>query len=158
LSQGGYLGVGVDGQIIGRIKLGNRPAGTHTAVGNPGSAEAVFHHVGGFFAGCCHITVMQFPGHLEHVGLVCFVDQDGTFLHGFLGIKNARQRLIDDFNQAQGLFGRLEIGGGHCRYLIPVGTHLAYFQWTVVLIDTHFYLRNILSGDHRPNPRQGFGF
>ena len=157
MGQGGNLGVGVDGQIIGWIKLGHRPAGAHTAVGHPGGAETIFNHVGGFFAGRCHITIMQFPGHLEHVGLVCFVDKDGTLLHGFLGIKNARQRLIDDFNQAQCLFGRLEIGGGHSRYFIPVGAHLANFQWPVVLINTHFYLRNILSGDHRPHPRQSPG-
>ena len=121
---------------------------------NPGRAEAIFHYIGRLLLGGIDITVMQFPRHSEHIGFMLFVHQRRTFLHRFLRIENTGQRLIDHLDEAQGFLGDIGIGCRHGGDFIPIGAHLADLQRPVVLIKPHFYIRDIFTGDNRPDPRQ----
>ena len=63
-----------------------------------------------------------------------FVHQRRTFLHGFLGIENTGQRLIDHLDQAQGFLGYIGIamsvlGLIFLGSMFAIGIRMMYEIW-----------------------------
>ena len=81
-------------RLLAQIEFGDAAAGAQTAVGHPGGLETILGHEGRILAGLLHIAADQFPGHLEHIGFVLFMDKRGAFFHGLFRVKDGRQRAV----------------------------------------------------------------